>query len=271
MISVITAVHNQLEMNRIFWEFLSKNTHHPFELIVIDNASTDGSADFFESVGARVIRNQQNFSYPVTQNQGVRLASFDVFAFLNNDIIVGKNWDKILLRTMEYHGLDIATPAGIEKVETASETRRLNRRWNRIRNGLGWLGFRRLNLLRMWSWMYGNWEEFCASREERFGNQVLEGFVGNSVVMTRKGYEKAGEWDERIQGADWDLYIRSKKRAALYGDIKPVHVVLAAFNHHYVRLTAKSRPAPFADLANIITLEEKWGEERLQYLKDLPF
>ena len=271
MISVITAVHNQLEMNRIFWEFLKKYTYHPFELIVIDNASVDGSADFFESVGAKVIRNSQNFSYPVTQNQGVKLASFDVFAFLNNDIIVGKDWDRILLSTMQFHGLDIATPSGIEKTETAAETRRLNRRWNRIRNGLGWLGFGRGNLLRMWSWMYGNWEDFCAGREKRFGHQVLEGFVGNSVVMTRSGYEKAGAWDERIQGADWDLYIRSKKRAALSGDLKPVHVVLGAFNHHYVRLTAKSRPSPFADLGNIITVEEKWGEERLPYLRDLPF
>ena len=271
MISVITAVHNQLEMNRIFVEFLRKNTHHPFELIVIDNASTDGSADFFESAGARVIRNQQNFSYPVTQNQGVKLARYEVFAFLNNDIIVGKDWDRILLSTMQFHGLDIATPSGIEKVENASETRRLNRRWNRIRNGLGLLGYSRNNLLRMWSWMYGDWENFCKDREARFGHQILEGFVGNSVIMTRKGYEKVGAWDERIQGADWDLYIRSKKRAALFGDLKPVQVVLGAFNHHYVRLTAKSKPSPFADLGNIITVEEKWGDERLPYLKDLPF
>jgi len=45
-ISIITAVYNQLAMNQIYWENLKKNTQHPFELIVIDNASTDASADF---------------------------------------------------------------------------------------------------------------------------------------------------------------------------------------------------------------------------------
>ncbi len=45
-LSIITAVYNQLPMNQIYWENLVKNTKNSFELIVIDNASTDASADF---------------------------------------------------------------------------------------------------------------------------------------------------------------------------------------------------------------------------------
>ena len=45
-LSIITAVYNQLAMNQIYWENLVKYTQHSFELIVIDNASTDASADF---------------------------------------------------------------------------------------------------------------------------------------------------------------------------------------------------------------------------------
>lgn len=270
MVSIISAVHNQLEMNKIFWEFLKKNTFHPFELIIIDNASTDGSGAFFESVGARVIRNSQNFSYPVTQNQGAAIARFDHFAFLNNDIIVGKNWDKICLEVMAFHGLDVATPSGIERVETKAKTKALNRRWNRIRNLVGLFGINRTTLLLMWKWMYGDWEKFCDSRLQRFENQIVEGFVGNSIIMTRNGYEKVGAWDERIQGADWDLYARSKKRALTHRDVKPVHTVLAAFNHHFVRLTSKSKPPPFADKDNIISPEQKWGDELASLLKDLP-
>ncbi|MEY8877752.1 MAG: glycosyltransferase family 2 protein, partial [Leptothrix sp. (in: b-proteobacteria)] len=69
-VSIITAVHNQIAVNRWYVEHLKRNTRLPFELIVIDNASTDGSGDYFESVGARVIRNSANYSYPYTQNQG---------------------------------------------------------------------------------------------------------------------------------------------------------------------------------------------------------
>ena len=96
-ISIITAVYNQLAMNQIYWENLKKNTQHPFELIVIDNASTDASADFFESVGARVIRNPGNYSYPVSQNQGIPVAQGEWLAFLNNDIIVSEGWDDTLM------------------------------------------------------------------------------------------------------------------------------------------------------------------------------
>src|SRR5947208_13580 len=72
MISIITAVYNQLAVNRLFVENLRRYTHHPYELIIIDNGSTDGSAEFFEQQGATVIRNGANYSYPHCQNQGIK-------------------------------------------------------------------------------------------------------------------------------------------------------------------------------------------------------
>ena len=35
MISIITAIYNQLDMNKLYWEYLNKYTDHPFELIII--------------------------------------------------------------------------------------------------------------------------------------------------------------------------------------------------------------------------------------------
>ena len=85
MISIITAIYNQLPVNKIFWEYLKKNTCQPFELIIIDNGSTDGSSDFFKSVGATVINNSANYSYPHSQNQGINISRFDWLAFLNKN------------------------------------------------------------------------------------------------------------------------------------------------------------------------------------------
>ena len=48
MISIVTSVHNQLHMNKLFFETLQKNSALPFQLIVIDNNSTDGSKEFFK-------------------------------------------------------------------------------------------------------------------------------------------------------------------------------------------------------------------------------
>ena len=56
MISVITAIYKQRAVNELFWEHLQRSTRNPFELIIIDNGCTDGSAEFFESVGATVLR-----------------------------------------------------------------------------------------------------------------------------------------------------------------------------------------------------------------------
>ena len=119
MISIITAIHNGLPMNRIFWHYLVKYTRNPFELIIIDNNSTDGSRDFFKSVGAVVIENKLNYSYPVCQNQGISVAKYDLFVFINNDIIVSPDWDQRLLEAADAGGLDIITPVGIEMLEDA--------------------------------------------------------------------------------------------------------------------------------------------------------
>ena len=78
------------------------------------------------------------------------------------------------------------------------------------------------------------------------------------------------QWDERIQSADFDLYLRSKKRAVETQDIKPIHLALGVYFHHYSRLTFKSRHyIPFADADNLISLDEKWGPEKDALLHDI--
>lgn len=268
MLSIITAVHNQLPVNRLFWENLRRNTASPFELIIIDNASTDGSAEFFESVGARVIRNSANYSYPVTQNQGIAVAKGEWLGFLNNDIIVSPQWDRHLMDTMTTHNLEVATCCGLEQLESQDATRAIKRRWKRIKGFCSLFGINPFTLRWMHRWMYrGDWEGFCAERYRQFKLEIAEGFVGNTVLMTRSALDKLGPWDETQQGADFDLYLRSKKRAQEHGDIRPVHIALDTFNHHFIRLTVKAKPPRFADADNLVRLEDKWTEQELKWLK----
>ncbi len=270
MISIITAVHNQLAMNKLFMESLKKYSSYPFELIIIDNASTDGSGDYFASQGAKVIYNKQNFSYPYTQNQGIKIATGNVFAFLNNDLIVCPNWDQLLLETIKVNGLDVLTSCGIEQVESKQATILLRRRWNFAKNFVNLFPTTIVSLRLMHQLMYGNWVKFCALRDAKFHNMVKEGFVGHSVFCTRRALDIIGLWDEKLQAADFDIYMRSKKRNIEFGDIKPCHIALNIFNHHYIRLTVRSKPVPFADASNIIKFEDKWSEmERKTLLKDI--
>jgi glycosyltransferase involved in cell wall biosynthesis len=261
-LSIITAVYNQLPMNQIYWENLVKNTKNSFELIVIDNASTDASADFFESVGVRVIRNLGNFSYPVSQNQGISIAKGEWLAFLNNDIIVSEGWDETLIANAEHNQLDVITSCGIERIESKSATKKLRRRWNRIRGLVGLFGTGRNSLLLMHKWMYGNWAAFCKDRQERFKHQAVEGFVGNTVMFSRRALDILGPWDETQQAADFDLFLRTAMRARDVGDIRPMHIALDCFNHHYIRLTMKGGYPPFVDKDKLIPLDQKWTAEQ---------
>jgi len=261
-LSIITAVYNQLPMNQIYWENLVKNTKHAFELIVIDNASTDASADFFESVGARVIRNPGNYSYPVSQNQGIAIAKGEWLAFLNNDIIVSKDWDDTLIANAEHNQLDVITSCGIERIESKAATKRLRRRWNRIRGLVGLFGTGRNSLLLMHKWMYGNWAAFCKNRQDKFKHQAVEGFVGNTVMFSRRALAILGPWDETQQAADFDLFLRTALRAREVGDIRPMHIALDCFNHHYIRLTMKGGYPPFVDKDKLIPLDQKWTAEQ---------
>lgn len=259
MLSIITAIHNQLNVNQIFWENLKKYTKNPFELIIIDNASTDGSAEFFESVGAKVIRNSSNYSYPHSQNQGIAVAKFDWLVFMNNDLVVSPNWDLHMMENMQHNGFEVATVCGVERVETVEATKKLKRRWNRIKTALSIFGYSKIVLELMHKIMYWNWEKFSNNRYNKFKLQAMEGFVGSTVMMQRSALAKIGLWDETIQTADFDLYLRTKERQDLHGDMKVIHICLDVFVHHYIRLTTYANPPKFADADCLRSLEDKWG------------
>jgi hypothetical protein len=71
-----------------------------------------------------------------------------------------------------------------------------------------------------------------------------------------------------MQGADFDLYLRSKKRSIEQGDIRPIHIALDTFNHHFIRLTVKAKPPKFSDSNRLIPLESKWSAAELAWLSN---
>jgi GT2 family glycosyltransferase len=88
VISVVMPVYNQLALTRVCLETL-RGTSEPFELAVVDNASTDGTEDFFREAKLpfprRYHRNAENVGLIRALNQGAALAGGDVLCFLHND------------------------------------------------------------------------------------------------------------------------------------------------------------------------------------------
>lgn len=81
-------IHNQLALTRTCLETL-RGTGEPFDLTVVDNASTDETETFFREVKLpfprRYHRNAENLGLIRALNQGAALAGGDVLCFLHND------------------------------------------------------------------------------------------------------------------------------------------------------------------------------------------
>jgi GT2 family glycosyltransferase len=271
MISIITAVFGQLDMNRLFYESLEKYTRNHFELIILDNSSTDGSREYFESKGATIIPTGGNYSYPYCQNLGMQHASYDFLAFLNNDMILSPDWDVNAISVMARHGLEVASCCATDEMGDKKATRAYRKKWGVIKKVLLTVSNSYASLKLMHRIMFPDWEGYARKRFLKYGDAIVEGFAGCNIIAYKTAFEKIGPWDERIQAADFDTYIRTKKRSMEKGDIKPVHIMKGIYLHHYIRLTVKSKTAPqFTNKADMISFDQKWGKDNVEkYMADL--
>lgn len=266
MISIITAIHNQLEMNKLYWQYLLKYTDNIFELIIIDNVSDDGSREFFESLGptVKVIANDRNYSYPHCQNQGIEIAKYDTLAFLNNDLLVSPHWDSRMLEVLGTDNRHVVSLSSNDRMVDKSTTKRISRRWKHIKYPIITLfSTSRFSLLAMLRLCYGNWERCCERIYRKYGLSLTPGFSGSAIIMNRKAIGLLGCWDPSQQGADFNLFFETCQRHEQHGDIQPIAIVNGIFVHHYRRLTLYGSWPAFADAENLKTMEEKWGAERI--------
>jgi GT2 family glycosyltransferase len=101
MISVVIVNWNRRELLGCCLSSLDAQTDRAFEVIVVDNGSTDGSAALAEERGVRVIRNSVNRGFCAANNQGIAAARGELIALLNNDAEAEPGWLAALARVFE--------------------------------------------------------------------------------------------------------------------------------------------------------------------------
>src|SRR5436309_3930099 len=84
-LSVIVPVHNGGEVFARCLTGLARSTFRDFELIVVDDGSTDGSATLAEHFGARVLHTGGKHGPGAARNLGARLARGEYVYFVDAD------------------------------------------------------------------------------------------------------------------------------------------------------------------------------------------
>ncbi|MGE0605923.1 MAG: glycosyltransferase [Pirellulales bacterium] len=91
--SIVIATFNEVACTRMCLESIRLRTDEPYELIVVDNASTDGTLEYLKSCpDVRLIRNETNRGFPAAANQGIQASRGEQILLLNNDVIVTTGW-----------------------------------------------------------------------------------------------------------------------------------------------------------------------------------
>ncbi|MDA8306511.1 MAG: glycosyltransferase family 2 protein [Deltaproteobacteria bacterium] len=199
-VSVVIPVYNQLDYTRKCLDSLRAHGGGIEEIIIIDNGSTDGTAQYLSGLdSATVIMNRENLGCAAAWNQGVEAAGSAWVLFLNNDVVVTSHWIEGMLEFAEEKRVDIVSPA--------------------IREGAGDYDMDRYA------------QEFVA----RMGRQSRIGVADGICFLVRRAvFEKVGRFDEHFrigQFEDVDFF----RRAAMAGF--RLGITGRSFIHHFGSVT----------------------------------
>lgn len=110
MISIMQPLASIIIVNWNARQYLEKciksllaQTHKNFEIILVDNASTDDSVEFVERnfPQVNIIKNKENVGFAKGNNIGIENSKGDLLAFFNPDAVADKEWLSKLVSVIE--------------------------------------------------------------------------------------------------------------------------------------------------------------------------
>lgn len=101
-VTIIILNYNGQKFLEGCFSSLEKLDYPAFEIMMIDDDSTDESVSFVEEnfPKVKIIKNKKNLGAPISFNKAVKKAKTELIVKADNDIIVDKNWLKAMVLTL---------------------------------------------------------------------------------------------------------------------------------------------------------------------------
>lgn len=194
---------------------LKTNTDIPYEIIVVDNHSSDDSVAFLQKINQpeiKLILNQSNFGFTKACNQGISQSGGDILVTMNPDILIPKGW----LSRLCWHLLNNSNTLAVGP------------------KGIGIGGPQAAIPLSYSSKLEAADRKFATVYRRQ--SEPVKFIIGCLFLFDRRLIEKIGYFDENMPlGADdFDISLRIRKagyqlRVAL--DVLIKHFCHVSFNH----------------------------------------
>jgi GT2 family glycosyltransferase/SAM-dependent methyltransferase len=232
--SLVILTLNQLPVTKLCLESVLKHTSD-YELILIDNGSTDGTVAYLEAFAARhdfvkLVKNASNRGFAGGCNQGMALATGEFIVLLNNDTVVSEGWLEGLIRASSLERVGMVGP----RTNQISGPQIVDRVTYDVRTLDGFEDFAR------------NWRE--ANRGTVWETVRVVGFCAliKREVIDRIGGLDAGFGRGNFEDDDFSLRVRIAGYRSIVTD--------EVFIHHFGSVTFHGEKVNFDHL-----LEENWS------------
>jgi GT2 family glycosyltransferase len=222
-VSLVLPVYNQLVHTMQCLESILRLPDKGNELIVVDNASTDGTPEYLKGICVTIIHNATNLGCAKAWNQGIKASRGTVIGILSNDIVVTPGWLPALLRFMERTGHGIVSPAMRE----------------------GPLDY--------------ELDRYAAEFTGACKTATRSGLLGPCMLVRREVFDRIGLFDEGFSYGgceDVDFLWRARKAKITAG------VTGSAFIHHFGMVTqnaVKRHVSKTYPAQNLEHFRRKWG------------
>ncbi len=242
--SVIIPTYNRKELlkqclSSLFAQTFPKNE---YEVIVVDDGSTDGTVEFLKSQSA-LWRTQNHKGPAAARNFGVKQAQREIIAFADDDCVPPADWLEKLYDGFKRHP-EVAVVSGYQEAQEEILQKNLVAQYERFQTR----------------------ELYGGKDKEIVGGFETPGGVTNNMAVKRQVFDKVGLFDENFPvpgGEDADL----KKRIADAG-FKFLYIPLKVEHHQEYSLRGFLRQQKTRGIGARF-FREKWEQGSIDWLMPL--